>query len=135
MLIFYILHVHAGVGDTAVAAVTGKLEAEAERLAELVAVMEDREEQLVGEVSYHPTIYCLSVYQLYIYLHIYPGAGRAGGPEAGRGSAGGDGAAPRGGGQRGGAHEEGAAAHRGLRGHQRRHEGMHHALDVYEYIL
>ena len=51
MLIFYILHVHAGVGDTAVAAVTGKLEAEAERLAELVAVMEDREEQLVGEVS------------------------------------------------------------------------------------
>ena len=42
---------HAGVGDTAVAAVTGKLEAEAERLAELVAVMEDREEQLVGEVS------------------------------------------------------------------------------------
>ena len=53
MLIFYTLrYVLAGGGDTAVAAVTGKLEAEAERLAELVAVMEDREEQLVGEVSY-----------------------------------------------------------------------------------
>ena len=52
MSIFYILrYVDAGCGDTAVAAVTGKLEAEAERLAELVAVMEDREEQLVGEVS------------------------------------------------------------------------------------
>ena len=57
-------YVHAGGGDTAVAAVTGKLEAEAERLAELVAVMEDREEQLVGEVSY------LSNY-LSIYLCIY----------------------------------------------------------------
>ena len=118
MLIFYILHVSAGVGDTAVAAVTGKLEAEAERLAELVAVMEDREEQLVGEVS------DLSNYLFIHYLSIYPGAWRAGGPEVGRGSAGGDGAAPRGGGQCGGPHEEGAAAHRGLRGHQRGHEGM-----------
>ena len=59
MLIFYILrYVDAGCGDTAVAAVTGKLEAEAERLAELVAVMEDREEQLVGEVS-DLSIYCI----------------------------------------------------------------------------
>ena len=60
---FYIIH--AGGGDTAVAAVTGKLEAEAERLAELVAVMEDREEQLVGEVSY------LSTYLTTNYLTIY----------------------------------------------------------------
>ena len=65
-------YVHAGGGDTAVAAVTGKLEAEAERLAELVAVMEDREEQLVGEVSYlsnylsiNYCIYCISIYYLY----------------------------------------------------------------------
>ena len=47
------------------AAVTGKLEAEAERLAELGAVMEDREEQLVGEVSY------LSTYLTTNYLTIY----------------------------------------------------------------
>ena len=47
------------------AAVTGKLEAEAERLAELVAVMEDREEQLVGEVSY------LSNYLFIHYLFTY----------------------------------------------------------------
>ena len=66
MLIFYILHVHAGVGDTAVAAVTGKLEAEAERLAELVAVMEDREEQLVGEVSDLSNY--LFIYYLFIFL-------------------------------------------------------------------
>ena len=70
MLIFYILHVHAGVGDTAVAAVTGKLEAEAERLAELVAVMEDREEQLVGEVSYLSN-YLLSIYVSTVYLFTY----------------------------------------------------------------
>ena len=76
-------------------------------------------------------MYLLHIYLLStVYLYIYPGAGRAGGQAAGRGEAGGDGAAPRGLGHSGGPHEEGAAAHRGLRGHQRRHEGMHHALDT-----
>ena len=48
------------------AAVTGKLEAEAERLAELVAVMEDREEQLVGEVSEISNY--LFIHYLFIFL-------------------------------------------------------------------
>ena len=50
------------------AAVTCKLEAEAERLAELVAVMEDREEQLVGEVSYQLSIVYLCINCISIYI-------------------------------------------------------------------